>query len=224
VPIIVTSPDDTYVDTMCVDAKGNLYINPRFASGLLKAKEVPARYGNYKYEEDDPYTQATDGEKQFLGVIAHELMHIFKDHMARGDRFPQIVNMGEPVWLWNIATDIEINDELMYKWGYYLPSMGIITKPDGTYEITVGPNPKKDKIVLPVRNRSPERIHKMLLDSIPEGPPPPPGGGSGQPKPLGPGDIVYDKKTGKYGEIVSVKNGKAKIVEITEQEAKERTK
>jgi hypothetical protein len=120
-----------------------------------------------------------------------------------------------PISLWNIATDAEINDELMYKWGYSLIKNGIITTTDGRLEI--------NGQAFSVRGKTPERIYREIESSFPKdedsqggAPPPAP--------PLEPGDIVYDEASGKYGEIVAIdpKTGDATIAEITKEEAKSR--
>lgn len=224
VPIIVVSPNDPYIQTMAVDKDHNLYINPVFTQKILSGAEgsVFDEDTVNANKEDEPeegsYYTLSEGEKVFLGIIAHELMHIFKDHVARmTEGYRDIVNIsGNPISLWNIATDIEINDELIYKWGYSLVKNGILTKPDGTIEISGQ--------VFHVRGKTPERIYREIKAAIPTDEDA--GGGGGQPPqgPLAPGDIVYDESTGKYGEVVTIdkKSGKAKIAELTKEEAKSR--
>lgn len=217
VKIIVVNPNSKNFRTMAVDGKGNLYINPTFAGNLISEKEKPfydqatidANIASNP-EYDAEYNAMKPGEKVFIGIIAHELMHIYKNHVERmGDKRKMISIGGSPATLWNIATDIEINDELVYKWGYHLIKNGIITEPDGSIEF----NGKKYQC----RGISPERIYRMLEADLP--PPKPP-------EPLKPGDIVYDKKSRKYGEIISIDSttGEAKIGELTRDEAKARVK
>lgn len=222
VPIIVVSPNDPYIQTMAVDKDHNLYINPVFTQKILSGAEgsvfdVDTVNTNKEDEpEEGSYYTLSEGEKVFLGIIAHELMHIFKDHVARmTESYRDIVNIGgNPISLWNIATDIEINDELIYKWGYSLIKNGIITKPDGTIEISGH--------VFQARGKTPERIYREIKASIPTEEDA--GGGAPPQGPLAPGDIVYDESTGKYGEVVTIdsKTGKAKIAELTKEEAKSR--
>lgn len=220
VKIVVVNPKSKRFKTMAVDGKGNLYINPTFAGELITGIEKPVFdqatiddniASNPEYDAE--YNAMKPGEKVFIGIIAHELMHIFKNHVERmGDKRKMISIGGDPVTLWNIATDIEINDELMYRWGYHLIKNGIITEPDGSIDF----NGKKYQC----RGLSPERIYRMLEADLPPPQPPPP------PEPLKAGDIVYDKKTRKYGEIVSIDSatGEAKIGELTREEAKARVK
>lgn len=217
VKIIVVNPKSKTFKTMAVDDKGNLYMNPVFVSKMFGG-QISSKYDQNTIDslkdQDTEYEALKPGEKMIFGVIAHELMHIFKNHIARmGDKTKMVNVGGGPITLWNIATDIEINDELIYKWGYYLPENGIITNPDGSIKL----NGKS----YDCRNLSPERIYKMLEADIPDAPPDK--GGNPPPKPIEVGDIVYDKKQRKYGEVISIsKSGEVKIGELTKEEAKSR--
>lgn len=224
VSIQITDPNSKNNPTMSVDGFGNLFINPEFASSLFTGAE-PSMYDQDTIdaniqndpEKEDIYYTLPDGEKTFLGIIAHELMHIFKDHIERwGDRRKMLkTSSGQVISLWNIATDLEINDELLYKWGYYMIKNGIVTTPDGEY--TMNGNTYK------VRGKSPERIYNELDRDLPASDDS--DGGSGPPKPFEPGDIIYDKKTKKWGEIVSISNdGDVKVGELTKEEAFARAK
>jgi len=220
--IIVVAPN-SHLRTMAVDQYHNLYINPEFTSRLVNGLEEAVFDQDVQTANaEDPTLQDFNalpmGSKLFLGIIAHEIMHIFKDHVARGHDKRQVVDWGgQQIALWNIATDIEINDELLYKWGYYMVKNGIITNPDGTYEF--------NGTLVPCRGKTPERIYRELLALLP---PPPEDEGKKEGEdnePIAPGDIIYDKKSKRYGEVVTVDaNGNAKIVEISEQEAKQRAK
>lgn len=217
VKIIVVNPDSKNFRTMAVDGKGNLYINPKFAGSLISGTEQAVFDQNtidiVKSKQDPNIVSEVDydslkpGEKVFMGIIAHELMHIYKNHVERmGDRKKLIeLGPGNVCTLWNIAADIEINDELLYTWGYHLVKNGIITNPKGEFEM----NGKTYQC----RGLSPERIYRMLLADIP--PPAPPE--------IKVGSIVYDKASKKYGEVISInKKGEAKIGELTKAEAKKR--
>lgn len=224
VPIIVVAPNDPYIQTMAVDKDHNLYINPEFTQGIMSGAiegifdEESVNANKEEEPEEGTYYTLPEGERVFLGIIAHELMHIFKDHVARmTDQYKRVVNLGgTPISLWNIATDAEINDELIYKWGYSLIKNGIITNPDGTLEI--GGN------VFAVRGKTPERIYREIEATIPPDDESDSGGSSQPPPPLEPGDIVYDEATGKYGEVVTInpKTGEASIAELTKEEARSR--
>lgn len=222
VPIIIVPPNDSRIKTMAVDEKGNLYINFNFARDLLDGTEPSFSDPNLKEDPRDEYYRGTSGQKSFTGVIAHELQHIYSDHIARMFNTGRTMKIsgpsGQPTTLWNIATDLEINDNLLYNWGYTLPKKGIITDPDGSYEF----NGEK----VNVRGLSPERIYDMLQEIInknPQPPQPPQPQPTGDPVDINVGDIVYDPKTKKYGEVTTIdSSGKAKMVEITEQEAKQR--
>ena len=215
VPIIVVDPNDRNVQTMAVDQNHNLYINPVFTQSILSGatkgifdKDTVEVNKGEEEPEEGTYYALSEGEKVFLGIIAHELMHIFKDHVARMTKnYRRVINYYGPVSLWNLATDAEINYELLYKWGYSLIEGGIIPKPDGTLEIF-------DETII-VRGKTPERIYREMEALLPPLPPK---------EPLKPGDIIYDKKTKQYGEIVTIdeKTGQAKIAELTREEAKAR--
>jgi hypothetical protein len=77
--------------------------------------------------------------------------------------------------------------------------------------------------VFKVRGKTPERIYREIEATLP--PSESESGGSSPPQePLQPGDIIYDEASGRYGEIVTIdkKTGRAKIAEITKEEAKSR--
>ena len=223
VPIIIVPGNTSNIKTMCVDGNGNMYINIDFAYEMLYGTPADKIVKNdqYQYEQGDPYiTGGTDGQRLFAAIITHELQHIFKNHIKRFRDTKRDIMLVSGYSLANIATDLEINDELMHRWGYFLPKGGIITEPNGDY--TVEAEGKKHTIN--VRGLSPERIYDMLEQIIPKDaqqPPPSPSSGKVD---IEVGDIVVNK-AGKYGEVVSIdQNGNAKIVELTEQEAKQRVK
>lgn len=220
--IIVVKPNSQF-QTMAVDQDHNLYINPEFTKRLIGGQEeaiwdddVQANNANDPTLQD--FNALPVGSKLFLGIIAHELMHIFKDHVARGHNKRRMVMWGsQKVGLWNIATDIEINDELIYKWGYYMIKNGIITNPDGTYDF--------NGTSLMCRNKTPERIYRELEALLP---PPKEGEGEGDEPPDEPievGDIIFDDVSGRYGEVVTIDaNGNMKTVELPRKEAIKRAK
>jgi len=221
--IIVVKPNSKF-QTMAVDKDHNLYINPEFTKRLVNGSE-PAIWDDEVQQANatDPTLQEFNalplGNKLFLGIIAHELMHIFKDHVARGHNKRVVINWnGQQVALWNIATDIEINDELIYKWGYYMIKNGIITNPDGTYEF--------NGVTISCRNKTPERIYRELLATMP---PNPDGDGDGDGEPedevIEVGDIIFDDTSGRYGEVVTIDaNGNMKTVELPRKEAIKKAK
>ena len=222
--IKVVDPNNQTFRTMAVDKDHNLYINPEFTRRMVSGLEEAVWDQDVEDENaSDPtladFNALPIGSKLFLGIIAHELLHIFKDHVASCHNKRQLVNMwGQKISLWNIATDIEINDELVYKWGYYMIKNGIITNPDGTYEF--------NGTLLPCRDKSPERIYRELIALLPEQPPEEGDGEGEQPDdPIAVGDIIYDKKSKRYGEVVTIdSSGNAKIVELSEKEAKQKSK
>jgi len=223
--IKVVNPNNQTFRTMAVDKDHNLYINPEFTRRMVSGLEEAVWDPNVEEENaKDPtladFNALPMGSKLFLGIIAHELLHIFKDHVARGYNKRQLVKMwNQNISLWNIATDIEINDELIYKWGYYMIKNGIITNTDGTFEF--------NGTLLPCRGKSPERIYRELISLIPpnEGKDQGEGEGDQPDEPIAVGDIIYDKKSKRYGEVVTIdSNGNAKIVELSEKEAKQKSK
>lgn len=200
---------------MQVNGAGNLYINPEFVRTLFNADMDGVVYNkdieelNAAKGEAESYTVLSPGDKMFIGIIVHELWHIYKDHIIRmGDKTKMVSFGGMTCTLWNIATDLEINDILLHKWGYYLLKGCITPEPNGDWEM--------NGTTINVRGRSPERIYYELEKLLP---PPPP---KEDPRDIKAGDIIFDKKTGKYGEVVTITNGKARIAELTEQEAKSR--
>ena len=80
------------VKTMAVDAYGNVYINVKFSSKTLN-------------------------DNTFIGVMAHEISHIFLKHLIRKGRRDNL--------FWNIAADAVINSSLLAD-GFALPKEGII--------------------------------------------------------------------------------------------------
>jgi hypothetical protein len=234
VNIIVVDPNHR-LKTMAVDQDHNLYINPEFTQRLFSGKEESIYNSDTEAENaKDPahadFVGLPVGQKMFLGIIAHELMHIYKDHVARGHDKKQMLNWnGQVIALWNIATDLEINDELVYTWGYYLIKGGVVTDPDGTYTINWGGNPDgtPNKKTYNVRGRSPERIYNEILRDLPPSDDDD-GGEPGDDEEEGPieaGEIVFDPATGKYGEVViAYPDGSFKSVEISRQEARAKRK
>jgi hypothetical protein len=223
VPIIIVPADDRDIGTMAVDGKGNLYINIKFANDLLTEQVEFYFDPNYKRDPRDPYYAGTEGQRAFTGIIAHELKHIFSNHVERmiNSKRDAMVSMGgRPVSLWNLATDAEINDGLVYEWGYTLMKGGIIPEPDGTLNF--------NGVDIEVRGLSPERIYDRMLELVPDqdqDQPPPQPTPSNDPLDISPGDIVYDPTTKEYGEVVTIdSSGNAKIVTLTQEEAKQRAK
>jgi len=223
VSIEVVDPNSEQFKTMAVDGDHNLYINPEFVSRMVSGLEESFSVAEVQEaNKDDPELQSfnalTPGTKVFLSIIAHELMHIFKDHVARGARRRKTVKInGEKISLFNIAADLEINDELLYKWGYHMTKNGVYPEPDGTF---LWNNTK-----VKTRGKSPERIYAELLALCPPSEDGDDGDDLDLDKPIAPGDIIYNKKTKTYGEVVTVDGyGSCKIAEMTAAEAKAKLK
>ena len=105
VNIIIVDPNDSNVKTMGVDNHNNLYINPTWSTTLSK--------------------------DEFLGVFAHEMLHIANGtHIRQGARK---LSTGSGITLWNLATDAVINYALSQS-GFKIPEGGIIPDSSGEYQ------------------------------------------------------------------------------------------
>ena len=126
---VVTTFD---VDTMAVSDTGNIYINPKFAMGLTF--------------------------NEFVGVLAHEAMHIvnFTFRRRRGRQFK----------LWNISTDFIMNRDLLDS-GFELPAEGCLPIRDrGMFIVRV--IDKRGYIMeIDITNSSAEELYKILKDNLP---------------------------------------------------------
>lgn len=105
VNIIIVDPNDSNIQTMGVDNHNNLYINPTWSSKISK--------------------------DEFLGVFAHEMLHIANGtHIRRGARN---LSTGSGVTLWNLATDAVMNYALTQS-GFKIPEGGILPDNNGEYQ------------------------------------------------------------------------------------------
>lgn len=98
VTVKIVNPDDPNVQTMAVDNFGNLYLNPNFSTKL--------------------------NNDEFLGVFAHEMLHIANGTHLRAK--------GKIFKLWNVATDAVMNYSLVQA-GFKLPANGIIPDLNGVF-------------------------------------------------------------------------------------------
>lgn len=178
--------------TMGVDIVGNIYIGEQFIGTEI-----------FKEANDDEAV-VRDIVK---GVLLHESMHYSElTFLRQGSRNHS---------LWNIVTDIYINYQLI-KNGYKLPSMGYLPKTDGTVDIHI-PGTRK-KVQFQIYGKSAEELYDEVMkfipnDDKPKQPPPPQNR-----EPLKQGDPVYNKKTGKYGIVIST--SPLKVTPVTAEEAK----
>jgi hypothetical protein len=166
--------DKEITDTMAVDQGRHLFVNPEFAK-----KELA-------------------DENDFLFVLAHEAMHIVMLSLFRlGNRNHDI---------WNIATDAIINWTLVDE-GLRPFKEGIV--PDKNGRLIIKDKDTK-KVVVDVQLNGPPRkfdadmLYDYLIKTLGahDGPMPPP-----QPALIWdpkPGDVIFDKNTGTYGQITSV--------------------
>ena len=98
------------VPTMAVDKHRNLYINPNFLMELGKGYIEATETGFKITKENNP----------IAFVIAHEVYHIFNETFDRERGRTAVILFGDnkqPVNLWNIATDYEMNYRLQYTYG-----------------------------------------------------------------------------------------------------------
>jgi predicted metal-dependent peptidase len=157
-------------------------------------------------------TMATDGEHLFVNpqfgmklsylerifVLLHEIMHCVLNHMQRMEgRGAQATPAqgGDPVSVWNLATDYEINAILVDTFpAYFSKELVLGGELHGLY----------DEQWL---NKAAEHIYNELLNSMPHTNPPPedgPPGPPGQPIVLKVGDKVRVKPNGNKGVITAV--------------------
>lgn len=148
-PIIMTFD----VDTMAVDVKANLYINPDFVLEL----------GKGYIESTDTGFKIKQGNNPIAFVIAHEVYHIFNETFKRERSRTAVVMDGErPINLWNIATDFEMNYRLQYDYNMPPPEGGMLCNPDG-----VGHFWLTDKQYM-VKGTSAERLYDLMLKDCKE--------------------------------------------------------
>ena len=188
---------DPACPTMAVDRKMNIYINPKFSSKLTDAENV--------------------------GVFVHETLHIINE-----TGFRQKTRIHK--W-WNVATDYVMNMHITRD-GFKLPKGGCIptlVKGSGidesdkwmvyldiTYE-----NGQMVRHEWDIAGKSAEWLYNQFMRVIPEDQKDPDDQGK---KPYDPqvGDVVFNKKTGEYGEVTSVGGGNVKVEPISKEEAKRR--
>lgn len=212
---------DSSIDTagvMTRQGRIKFYYNPGFISGL------------------------SDAELNFL--LQHELYHIFRSHTKRGSAIG--ATTGRTHYLMNVAEDSLINTDCEKDGGFGGLPMKVI---DGAWFVedrgdkygSVEKHWQKDKNDAYTGSKQSEAIYKWMLErdkqaqqkqqqqqqnqnqqqQDQEGQGQEGQGEEGQQPPWEPsiGDVVYNKKTGKYGKVTNVANGKAKVEEISEQEA-----
>lgn len=209
-PVLIVDPKTSDIKTAAVDQYRNLYFNPVFVQQILE---------HYNASEDNKVT----GTDPFTYLVAHEIYHVVNRTFERQkDRDIMLVDKdGNPgSSLWNIATDFEMNDELSWRWGITPPiingqPVGCLTDKDGNAFF----NNKQYNF----RNKPAERIYAELAKDIPEGE------GKGRKRRpgdgnIGIGDIVKEKGTDVFGEVVDIKGGEAVIKQISKEEAYKKAK
>jgi len=210
---------DSSIDTAGVMPKQGrikFYYNPSFINGL------------------------SEGELNFL--LQHELYHIFRSHSKRGQGMG--ATSSRTHYLMNVAADSLINEDCEKDGGFGGLSMKVI---EGAWFVdyrsdkygSVEKHWQKDKNDKFSGSKQTEAIYKWMLERDKEaqqknqqqqqqqqqnqqqqkgqGQ----GQGQGQQPPWEPsvGDVVFNKKTGKYGKVTNIGSNKVKVEEITEEEA-----
>lgn len=102
------------VPTMAVDKYFRVYANPDFILEMIEmAKNVSA---------ENPCAACGDSQHHPIayvaGVICHEAWHPLREHHVRAQD-AELTNF----YIWNIATDMEINDDLMQIFGHNTPKL-----------------------------------------------------------------------------------------------------
>lgn len=137
VNIIIVDPNDPNVQTMGVDNHNNLYINPTWSTTLSK--------------------------DEFLGVFAHEMLHIANGtHIRQGARR---LSTGSGVTLWNLATDAVMNYALTQS-GFKIPEGGIVPDSNGEYQFK-NEDGKLLGTIYVTENRSPlpaENVYNQIVE------------------------------------------------------------
>lgn len=148
-PIIMTFD----IETMAVDHKANLYINPDFVLELGKGY-IETTASGFKINQ---------GNNPIAFVIAHEVYHIFNRTFARERHRNAVIVYGDrPINLWNIATDFEMNYRLQYDFGMPPPEGGMLCDSDGVGHFWV--TDKKYH----VKGSSAERLYDLMLKDCKE--------------------------------------------------------
>jgi len=137
VNIIIVDPNDSNVKTMGVDNHNNLYINPTWSTTLSK--------------------------DEFLGVFAHEMLHIANGtHIRQGARK---LSTGSGITLWNLATDAVMNYALSQS-GFKIPEGCIIPDSSGEYQFK-NEDGKLLGTIYVTENRSPlpaENVYNQIVE------------------------------------------------------------
>ena len=205
---------------------------------------VRPHQGRIQFYYNPSFIEGLSGpELNFL--LQHELYHIFRSHSSRA----QAVGAGTERThkLHNIAADALINGDCEKDGGFGGLAMKVIKgawflkgKAKGDEHGNVEEHWQKDAKDKYGGSEQSEAIYKWMLERDKqakekeqeqgqEGQEGQQGqgqsqgqGGEGPPQPPWEpsiGDVVFNKKTGKYGKVSNISNGKVKVDEVSEQEA-----
>lgn len=139
-------------ETMAVDNKRNLFINPDF---MLKI-------GKGSVQMSDKGFKILDQNNPIAFVIAHEVYHIFNKTFDRERGRTHIILYGPkeyPIYLWNIATDYEMNYRLEHTYGLKPPESGMLCDADGLTQFPVEFTGKRYM----VKGNTAERLYSLML-------------------------------------------------------------
>ena len=190
------------VDTMAVDAKANIYINPQFLKKITPDEAV--------------------------GVLVHETLHIITQTFPRQrGREMEWWNIATDYLMNNII----LRDGFKLPKGALLPLMqdekdedGIDRKEGDVFIMSKEPGTLNDvKHVFNITGKTAEWLYAQIMKVLPPRSGNGGGGGSGErnwtPRV---GEPVYNRKTGKYGKVTDIDQfNKVTVTEITKEEADE---
>lgn len=234
-----TSCDDSELEDKMVAARTKVFKRFKFFAIMMENHEFVCTntistmavdaFGHIYYNPNFVKTKLSVDE--LMGVICHECMHNAKNSLyRRGNRDPQ---------LWNIATDLTINWDLIQD-EIPLPSIGLIPEKDGTWSLGKKRLAWFKNIKIVVKDRSAEEIYDDLVGSVDERMKKflddwakeldvhvyPPTGEDPEPtddkdwEPVE-GDPVYNEDTGTFGQVIKVNGNNVSIKPISEDEAKQ---
>lgn len=171
------------VETAAVDENFNLYYNPTFFYCL-------------------PY--------HFIAtILAHEAFHYLNNTFKRADWTTKKLKIQVTHELWNIATDLTMNYELVRQ-GFRFPKGFFVPDKQGKYKFPKEMGGEE----LDISQNTSEQVYNFVKKSMP---PEEPGGSGGDPSPQyvpKVGDIVGDKETNTKRQIVKINKKNKKVITV----------
>lgn len=225
-PILLPSNKKEYahwnnvIDTAAATAKGEFLFNVPFMQKLMTFAEVEGLTPKgKKYKSNGGPIPDAYSYIEFL--IVHELLHYTYGDFAAGKRMPEYSNK-----IHNFASDYRSN-YMLVKSGYDQLPIGLFSDHinydrQGKYKEMVAlvdaelkkmPKNLQD-VFLEIANMDDHPPSEPQPPKPPQPPQPPP-----PPRPLQVGDVVREKKTGKFYKVTNItKEGKVETVEATPEE------